>query len=101
MNICNVQNICKRICVLPFAKNMVKNLSNKYSQKLFDRDKNSTTDAIKTASKIAIKKTAEVAGDLIGNNIADKITNVSKTFSVELCSKNDDSKIEIKVPKEQ
>ena len=40
--------------------------------------KKSTTDAIKTASKRAIQKTAEATGDLIGNNIADKITSVSK-----------------------
>ena len=33
---------------------------------------------IKTASKRAIQKTAEAAGDLIGNKIADKITSVSK-----------------------
>ena len=36
--------------------------------------KKSTTDAIKTTSKIAIQKTAEATGDLIGNKIADKIT---------------------------
>ena len=37
-----------------FAKNMGKNLSNKYGQKLFDSAKESTTDTIKTASKRAI-----------------------------------------------
>ena len=36
---------------LSFDKNMGKNLSNKYGQKLFDSTKKSTTDAIKTASK--------------------------------------------------
>ena len=41
---------------LPFAKNMGKNLSNKYNQKLFDTAKISTIDAIKTASKKVIKK---------------------------------------------
>ena len=40
----------KRYGFLSFAKNMGKYLSNKYDQKLFDRTKNSTTDAIKTAS---------------------------------------------------
>ena len=40
--------------------------------------KQSTTDAIKTASKRAIQKTAEATGHLIGNKVADKITNVSK-----------------------
>ena len=41
-------------------------------------------DAIKTASKRAIQKTAEAAGDLIGNKISDKITNVSKKPAKEL-----------------
>ena len=40
--------------------------------------KKSTTDAIKTASKRAIQKTAEATGDLIGTKIADKITSASK-----------------------
>ena len=63
---------------LSFAKNMGKNLSNEYGQKLLDTAKKSTMDAIKTASKRAIQKTAEVTGDLIGNKIADKITSVSE-----------------------
>ena len=53
---------------LSFAKNMGKDLSNKYGQKILDSATKSTTDAIKTASKRAIKKTAEATGDLIGNN---------------------------------
>ena len=36
---------------LSFAKNMDKNLSNKYGQKLLDNAKKSTTDTIKTTSK--------------------------------------------------
>ena len=63
---------------MSFAKNIVKNLNNKYSQKLIDTAKTSTTDAIKTASKRAVQKTAEATGDLIGNEIADKITSMSK-----------------------
>ena len=63
---------------LSFAKNMGKSLSKKYSQKLFDTAKKSTTDAIKRASKRVIQKTAEATGDLIGNKIANKITNASK-----------------------
>ena len=63
---------------LSFAKNIGKNLSNKYGQKRLDSAKKTTTDAIKTASKRAIQKTAEATGDLIGNKIADKITSVSK-----------------------
>ena len=56
---------------LSFAKYM----SNKYSQKCFDSANKSTTNPIKVASKRQIQKTAETIGDLIGNKIADKITN--------------------------
>ena len=65
-------------CLL--LKNMGTHLSNKYENKLFDAIKKSTTDAIITASKKAIQKTAEATGDLIGNKIADKITNFQKIF---------------------
>ena len=41
---------------LSFAKNISKNLSNKYGQKLLDSAKPSTADAIKTTSKRANKK---------------------------------------------
>ena len=47
-------------------------------KKLLDRVKKSATDAIKTISKRAIQKTAELNGDLIGNKIADKIASTSK-----------------------
>ena len=78
-----------RICVkgygfLSFAKNMGKSSSNKYGQKILDSSKISTTDAIKTASKRAIQKTAEAIGDLIGNKIADKITKVSRKSNKKL-----------------
>ena len=66
---------------MSFAKNMCKNLSNKYGQKLLDRAEKSTTDAIKTASKRAIKETEEANGDLIGNKIADKTTNASSALA--------------------
>ena len=83
---------------LSFAKNMDKNLSNKYGQKLIDSAKKSTTDAIKTASKRAIQKTAEATGDFNGNKIVDKITSFSKKFPTELHSKNNDSNCEIEAP---
>ena len=75
-----------RICVkgygfLSFAKTMGKNLSNRYGQKLLDSAKKSTTDAIRTASKTAIQKTAEAAADLIGNTIAHKIN----CFKQKIC----------------
>ena len=71
---------------LSFAKNMGRNigkniskkLSSKYSQKLLDHAKQSDTEALKTASKRAIQKTSEGTCDLIGNEIADKITRAIK-----------------------
>ena len=59
---------------LSFAKNIGRNLSSKYGQKLVDTAKKSATDTLKTASKRAIQKTAEATGDLVGKKIADKIT---------------------------
>ena len=54
---------------LTFARNIgthaakaAKNMSKKYNQKLVDTAKKSATDAIKTASKRAIQKTAETTG---------------------------------------
>ena len=79
--------------LLCFAKNIGKRLSNKYGQKLLDSAKKSTTDAIKTASKRAIQKTAEATGDLISNKIADKITSLSKKPAKELHN-NDQTKEE-------
>ena len=59
---------------MSFARSM----SNKYGKKFVDTAKKSATDAIKTASKRAIQKSAEATGDLIGKKIADKITSASK-----------------------
>ena len=44
-----------------------RSMSNKYGKKLVDTAQKSATDAIKSASKGAIQKTAEATGDLIGN----------------------------------
>ena len=60
------------------STNKSKNISSKYSQKLLDHAKQSTTDALKTASKRAIQKTAEATGHLIGNKIADRNYKVLK-----------------------
>ena len=88
---------------LSFAKNMGKNLSNKYGQKLLDSAKKSTTDAIKTASKRAIQKAAEATGDLIGNKIAGKITSISKQPVKELPNNDEieDEDAEITTHKER
>ena len=74
---------------------MGKSLSNKYGQKLLDSPKKSTTDAIKTASKRAIQKTAEATGDFIGNKIADKISVSKKKSAKEL--PNDETKGDVEI----
>ena len=63
--------------LLSFAKNIGRNLSNKYGQKLVDTAKKSATDALKIAGKRAVEKTAESSGDLVGNFIANKIASIS------------------------
>ena len=75
---------------LSFAKSMGESLSNKYGLKIIDSAKKSKTDAIKTASKRAIQKTAEAA-DLISNKIADKITSVSKKKPDKQLHHNDET----------
>ena len=51
----------------PFAKNMGKDLSNKYAQKSLDSARKSATDAIETAWKRAIQKTAEASAKELPN----------------------------------
>ena len=79
---------------LSFAKNMGKNLSNKYGPKQFDSAKTSATDVIQTASKRAIQKTAEATGNLIGNKITDKITSILKKSAKVL--QNNETKVCVK-----
>ena len=74
-------------CLL--QKNIGKNLSNKYSQKIFDTAKKSATDAIRTASQGAIQKTAETTGDLVGN----KITSISKKSTKTLPTIDEDAEL--------
>ena len=59
---------------LSFAKTM----KNRYSQKLLDSAKKSTTDAIKTTSKSAIQETVHETDDLSGYKIANEVTSASK-----------------------
>ena len=67
---------------LSFAKNIGKNVSNKYSilsnKNVLIVLKRSLTNTTKTASSRAFQKTSEATGDLISKNIADKTTKASK-----------------------
>ena len=78
---------------MSFTKNIDKNLSNKYSQKIIDTTKKSAMNAIKTASQRAIQKTAEAMGDLVGNKISDKITSISKNSTKKLPSIDEDAEL--------
>ena len=87
---------------LSFAKKMGKSLSSKYG--LLDSAKKSASknDAIKTASKREIQKTAEATGDLIGNKTADKIASVSKKKPDKVLNNDDETEdIEIATPKKK
>ena len=63
-----------------YGKNIGKNLSSEYSQKLLDHTKESAIDALKIVLKRAIQETAAAISDLTGSEIATKITEVSKTL---------------------
>ena len=66
------------------GKNISKNLSSKHSQKLLDYVKQSATDALKTASKIATQKNDW------SDKVADKITRASKTSSQKNSGTNEE-----------
>ena len=68
-------------------------MSNKYGKKLVDTAKTFATNAIKTASKRAIQKTAEAASGLVGHKIADKITSVSKKSTKKLRTIDEDEEL--------
>ena len=53
-------------------------LCDKFGKRLMDTATKTGIDAAKTTSKRVVQKTAEAAGDLIGNKIADKITSIGK-----------------------
>ena len=55
-----------------------KKMSNKYGRKILDKSMNAGTDLAKIAGKKVLTKSAEATGDLIGNKIADRITESSR-----------------------
>ena len=55
-----------------------KKFGNKYGQKLMDTASKTGIDAAKAASKRVVRKSAKSTGDVIGNNLSDKITSIGK-----------------------
>ena len=69
----------------------------KYGKKLIDTATKTGIDAAKTASKRVVQKTAEAKGDLIRNEMSNKITSLGKTKSKE----KEDERQEIYIPPEK
>ena len=69
----------------------------KYGKKILDTATKTGIDAAKTAFKRLVQETAEAAGDLIGNKIADKITWICKLEEKEKANKAE----EIYIPTEK
>ena len=67
--------MCKNV-----DENISKNVSSKCSQKLPDHNLKLLDHSFNTASKKAIQKRAEASGDVIGNNISNIITKVSRNL---------------------
>ena len=67
---------------------MDKSLSSKFGQKLLDRTKKSAIDALKTVSKGATQKMVEATVDLVGNEIAEKITKTASKSTLDAPSKS-------------
>ena len=78
-------------------------ISNKYGQKRPNSAEKTTTDSIKTALKRAIQKTAEATSNQsnIGNEMADKITSVSKKSTIELPNDGTEVDVERATPKKR
>ena len=83
----------KRYGFLSFARRF----GDKYGKKLMDTATKTGIDAAKTASKRVVQKGAEATGDLIGNEIADKISSLGKTKS----KGKEDERQEIYIPPEK
>ena len=66
---------------LSFAKNMSKNLSSKYGQKLLDSAKKINNGCNKNGFKKSNSKNSRSNCDLIGNKIVDKIKCFKKVLS--------------------
>ena len=60
------------------GRNISKNLTSKYSQKLLDHAKKSATDTLKTSSRRVIRKSGETTSDLIGNKLLIKFQEPQK-----------------------
>ena len=63
--------------------NAAKKFGDKHDKNLMDTAKKQGTNLAKTASKKIVEKSAEAIGDLIGNEIADKITSLGKSKNKE------------------
>ena len=91
-----------RKCVKEYGfLSFARKFEDKYGKKLMDTATKTEIDAAKIASKRVVKKTAEATGDLIGNEIADKITSVGKSKEKEKEKEKTNTPEEIYIPPEK
>ena len=74
------------------------NFNSKYGKKLTDTAIKTGQDFATTAGKAIVHKSAEATGDLIGNEIADKITSASKKSQNE---EMQSTEVNNEIPKER
>ena len=58
---------------------LARKFTDKYGKKIMDTAKKPGVDATNAASRRVVQKTAEAAGDLIGNKTAEKFDSLAKT----------------------
>ena len=84
--------------LLSFARKF----GDKYGKNLMDTATKTGLDAAKTASKRVVQKIAEGTGDFIGNKVADQITPIVKSKSIEKEKKDEINETEeIYIPPEK
>ena len=87
-----------RKCVKGYGfLSFARRFDDKYVKKLMYTATKTGIDAIKTASKRVVKKTAEATEDLIGNKVAVKVTSIGKPKEKEKTNKAE----EIYIPSEK
>ena len=57
---------------------LARKFGDKYGKKLIDTATKARIDAAKTASKRVVQRNAKATGHLIGNKVADKLSNFTK-----------------------
>ena len=76
-------------------------VSNKYGRKILDKSIDTSKDFAKIAGKKVLHKSAEAAGEMIGNKVADRITKCSRNKSQKENDRIMEETQEIYIPPEK